>query len=52
MCNLRTKDDTFKPINIDFLNLHKICEILVYNMFIHKNVPFLSKIGPYLMDYL
>ena len=48
-CNLRIKE-LFSPINIDFFNLHKICKILVYNMFIHKNIPFLVKIGSYLMD--
>ena len=38
-------------MNVDFLNLHKICEILVYNMFIQKNVPLLVKIDPYLVDF-
>ena len=37
---LRTKDDTIKPINIDFLNLNKIFKILTYNTFINKNVVF------------
>ena len=32
-----TKVGTFKPINIDLLNLRKICKIL-YITFIHKNV--------------
>ena len=47
-----TNDDTFKLINIDFLNLNKICEILVYNMFIQKNVPFPTYLSWTIMSLL
>ena len=34
---LHAKDDNFKPGNINILFLHKICQLLVYNMF-HSHV--------------
>ena len=38
--------------NIDFQNLHKISEILVYRNYVHQFVHDGRKFGCYLMDYL
>ena len=50
-CKIQTKHDRIRLINIDFRNLHKISEILVYRNPVHQFVHGARKLGCYLMDY-
>ena len=50
-CKIHTKHDRIRLINIDFENLHKSLEILVYRNLVHQFVHGARKLGCYLMDY-
>ena len=51
VCKIKTENDRIRLANIDFQNLHEICEILMCSNPVHLFVHDFSKSCRYLMDY-